>query len=140
VRLFFVSSSQFERFDPMATLKISHEQWLAEAERRYGASLRKIRVVCPACGHIQSGEDFLKYMTPDKAIQVFAFSCIGRFNGSATRGAFEKGQGPCDYTNGGLITLGPICVEFEEGKERLTFDFADEPLLTTFKQPESATV
>lgn len=110
---------------------ISHEDWLQEAEKRYGKSLRQIRFICPVCKHVQSGQDFLdRGMTPEEAAARVGFSCIGRWMDGCQDAFTEKGSGPCNYTNGGLIRLGPVRVDEVEGSTEplFVFDFADEPL------------
>lgn len=110
-------------------VQISHAEWLEEAERRYGASLRGVRFVCPSCQHVQSGRDFLDLgLTPEKAATVAGFSCIGRFQPNCSD-AFSGDPGPCNYAGGGLIRIAPIAVLIEGRAEPLyVFDFADEPL------------
>src|SRR5688572_853507 len=95
---------------PKTPFRISQEDWLKEAERRYGARLRKIRVTCPACGHVQSGEDFVQVMSPEQAASRLAFSCIGRWLPESRNAFSGQGAGPCNYTNGGLFVLGPVFV------------------------------
>lgn len=110
---------------------ISHEDWLQEAEKRYGKSLRQIRFICPVCKHVQSGQDFLDLgMTPEKAATRAGFSCIGRWMDSCRDAFTGEGSGPCNYTNGGLIRLGPIRVDNAEWNDGsiYVFDFADDPL------------
>lgn len=111
-------------------ITLTHAQWLAEAEKRYGKSLRYARFRCPACGHAQSGEDFISLgIEPEAAIRYLGFSCIGRVMDNPVRDAFGAGPGPCNYAGGGLIGLNPICVKTDEDeKEYHVFDFADEPL------------
>lgn len=111
-------------------IRISHAEWLAEAERRYGRQLRAIRFRCPSCGFLQSGEDFLALpMEVDQVLRVFGYSCIGRWtSGPPVAEAFTGGPGPCNYTSGGLIGIAPVHVLMDDGTERPTFDFADEPL------------
>lgn len=110
-------------------ITLSHAAWLAEAERRCEGKFRALRFTCPACGHVQSGQDFLDLgMTPDQAATRAGFSCIGRWLPQC-RAAFEDGPGPCNYAGGGLFRIGPVQVVFEEGKEPLwAFDFADDAL------------
>src|SRR5690606_12426985 len=113
-------------------VRLTHAQWLAEAERRYGKSLRNIRFRCPSCGHVQSGQDFLDLdMTPEVAATRVGFSCIGRWASLAPRDAFAKGEGPCNYAGGGLfriapIVIAPIVVTTEGGEAVYVFDFADD--------------
>lgn len=115
------------------SITLSHEQWLAEAERRYGKSLRLIRFVCPSCGYLQSGIDFLDLgCTPEEAARVVGFSCIGR-KLRVCQGAFTGGPGPCNYAGGGLFRIAPVRVLIDgpEQEEIMVFDFADEPLCSS---------
>lgn len=111
-------------------ITLTQEQWLAEATKRYGSLGRDFRFRCPACGHVQSGDDFLALgMTPELVTKRLGFSCIGRWMPEC-REAFAKGPGPCNYAGGGLIRIGPVLVSLD-GKVLHVFDFADEPLVET---------
>jgi len=93
----------------------THEEWLDEAERRFGDDPRDWLFVCPRCKTEQCAWDFyeagVKGSTIDK---VLAFSCIGRFT---------DGKG-CDWTLGGLFQIHEVEVEFGD-KKRRTFAFAE---------------
>lgn len=105
-------------------MKMTHEEWLAEAERRFGKDAKQWKFVCPSCGHVASVADWTAAGATEGEI---AFSCIGRRLKSSAK-IFEKGKGPCNYAGGGLFRLNPVTVTFEhEGKlsERATFAFAD---------------
>ncbi len=111
-------------------IRLANEEWITEAQRRYGPRARNWRFRCPSCGHVQSGEDFIALgMTREEAAKRFAFSCIGRWMPEC-QDAFTGGPGPCNYAGGGLIRIAPICVVVED-KEVFCFDFADEPLAET---------
>lgn len=111
------------------TIHISHQEWLREAERRYGKSLRNLRFKCPVCGHVQSGQDFLDLgMSPEHAAARVGFSCIGRLIAGSRRAFGGSGAGPCDFTNGGLFTIGPVVVQMDGSDPLHMFDFADQPL------------
>lgn len=118
-------------------LTLTHEQWLAEFDRRAGKSPKAVRFVCPACGHVQTGNDFLEAgVSRETMHSLIAFSCIGRVL-PAARDAFGKGDGPCNYAGGGLFRIAPIRVTFDDGRELYAFDFADDPLCG---EPASASV
>lgn len=109
--------------------RISLADWLNEAEARFGKSLRKMRVTCPACKFEQSGQDFLNLgVSAEEVATLIGFSCIGRKQKKCRDALTQSGPGPCNYTNGGLIRLGPICIQLTDGKEIYVFDFADGPL------------
>ncbi len=114
----------------LTLIRLPHAKWLAEAERRYGTSLRNVRFKCPCCGFLQSGQDFIDLgMTPDDAASRVGFSCIGRWQQEPARDAFGEGPGPCSYAGGGLFRVSPIAVDVEGRDEPVyVFDFADEPL------------
>lgn len=91
--------------------KQSLDEWLKEAEARFGPDEGKIAFRCPACGHIQTLKDFKDHgIDPNLAYQ----ECIGRH---------VKGVG-CDWTAYGLLRSSNIVVT-EDGKEVHVFAFAD---------------
>jgi hypothetical protein len=86
-----------------------------------------MRFACPACGHVQSGQDFLELgLSPEDVSRYLGFSCIGRLM-PERREAFAKCPGPCNYAGGGLIRIAPVLVSLD-GKVHHVFDFADAPL------------
>lgn len=88
--------------------KMTHAEWLAEAERRFGADQEGWRFVCPVCKHVTSVADWREAGATEGAI---AFSCVGRWLPRA-RKAFEgQGPGPCNYAGGGLFPLNPVDVD-----------------------------
>ena len=58
--------------------KFTHEDWLAEADRRFGTDAKDWKFVCPRCETVQSIRDFLEAEVPKETIDgVIGFSCIG---------------------------------------------------------------
>ena len=101
--------------------RYSHDDWLAEATRRFGADALEWRFRCPACGHEQAIRECKEAGMPVDAV---AFSCVGRWI-EGSKDAFERtGKGPCTYAGGGLFRLNPITVVLPDGKERTVFAFA----------------
>ncbi len=100
------------------------EEWRAEATRLFGADPKSWRFKCPACGHEQGSQEF-KDAGVDPNGRAY-FSCIGRWTGGvdAFTEAASKG-GPCNYTCGGLIPLGPINVIDAKGTKVNVFGFAE---------------
>jgi hypothetical protein len=98
---------------------VSHAEWEAEAIRRFGADPLNWRFVCPSCGHVASVKDWKDSGAPQGAV---AFSCVGRY-GSHAKQIFDKTQGPCNYSGGGLFKLNPVTVVFEDGENMQTFEF-----------------
>lgn len=100
----------------MADIKeYDRNEWIAEAERRFGKDIKNWRFRCPVCGHIQSIGDFEPYkVTPNTAF----FSCIGRWDGH-----IGSKKSPCNYTLGGLFNLAKVYVIDEEGARHPVFDF-----------------
>lgn len=100
---------------------MTYEEWVEEGTRLFGSDKRKWKFVCPACGHIQSVQDYIDAGASDGSI---AFSCIGRSMGTARRAFGDTGRsGPCDYAGGGLIGLNPINVD---GQNYFDFYRGDE--------------
>lgn len=117
----------------MSQITLTHEQWLAELDRRRkGAPAKTVSFVCPACGYIQSGEDFLAAGASYEQMQaMLAFSCLGRVMPRPRSAFAPEGAGPCNYAGGGLFRIAPIRVTFADGRDDLyVFDFADDPLCT----------
>ena len=81
----------------MSAVKIyTHDEWLDEAERRFGDDPRYWRFVCPRCGTEQDAFDFYEAgVKADRIDGYLGFSCIGRFTD-------KKG---CDWTLGGLFRI-----------------------------------
>jgi len=104
---------------------MTHAEWLAEAERRFGDDPMFWRFVCPSCGHVASVRDWKDVGASEGAI---AFSCLGRYTGdrkSAEDKAFQHNGGPCNYAGGGLFRLNPVMVDLGNGEFRQTFAFAE---------------
>lgn len=103
-------------------IRMTHEEWKAEAERRFGKDILRWRFVCPGCGHVASGQDFKDAGAEPNAMYQ---ECIGRYhNGKSwSRGKYPKG-GPCDYAAYGLLPIAPILVT-RDGKEYAAFAFAE---------------
>lgn len=102
--------------------RMTHVEWLAEAQTRFGADSAKWRFVCPCCGHVASVAEWKAAGASEGEV---AFSCIGRRTG-AKREALGEGDGPCNYAGGGLFQLNPVTVDFGAGTHKV-FAFAEEP-------------
>lgn len=108
--------------DPRSTAQVmTHEQWLAEAKRRFGPDPMNWKFVCPVCKHTASVGDWKAAGATEGEV---AFSCVGRRLAEA-REAFGKGDGPCNYAGGGLFRLNPVKVQLPDGHVRETFAFAE---------------
>lgn len=99
---------------------MTHAEWLAEGERRFGKAIDAWRFVCPVCKVETTAKEWKDAGAPEGAI---GFSCVGRW--TASRDALNgKGPGPCNYTGGGLFALNPVTVVFPDGEKMKAFDFA----------------
>ena len=87
--------------------KITEEAYKLEAVNKFGPDIKNWRFVCPVCGHIASGQDYLDAGAPAGAI---AFSCVGRWTGGKGT-LFDSSKQPCNYSGGGLFTLNPVEIE-----------------------------
>jgi hypothetical protein len=102
-------------------MTMTHEEWKAEAIKRFGPDPLNWKFKCPSCGHVASVQDYREARAPQGAV---AFSCIGRYKGS-TKELGDKSGGPCNYTGGGLLNLNPVSVDID-GKITNVFAFAEE--------------
>jgi hypothetical protein len=92
------------------------EEWRDEATQRFGEKGRDWKFVCPKCGNIQSGQDFIDAGLSEETGKAVYQDCIGRH---------VKDLG-CDWASYGLFgTLGKgRIVVTPEGKDVEVFDFA----------------
>jgi hypothetical protein len=97
---------------------MTRDEWLAEAERRFGPDPMNWRFVCPVCKHVASVADWRDAGAPEGAV---AYSCVGRWLAESSDAFTEGSPGPCNYAGGGLFRLNPIEVD-----GRGVFDFAEE--------------
>lgn len=102
--------------------KISLAEWEAEGTEKFGKDMMKWKFECPACGNVQSPEDFRKFKDRGATPSDAYFNCIGRFVGGGD--AFVTKTQPCNYTMGGLIRLAKTIVIDKEGIEHYVFEFA----------------
>lgn len=93
-----------------ALQEIAHEAWLARGRALFGPDWRQWRFVCPSCGHVQSGEDFLPFMGEEAARSVVGYACIGRYDGVHGAVPMWSEPGPCNYSNGGLLCIADVYV------------------------------
>lgn len=98
--------------------RMTHAEWLAEAERRFGPQARNWRFACPACGHEATCADFKALgADPSRA----AVECIGRVHNElgtpGKRGRHADGVQPCDWAAFGLLGTisGGVIVERDGG-------------------------
>lgn len=108
--------------------RITHAEFVAEAQARFGEDSKQWRFVCPRCGHECPVQAWKDVGAPAGAV---AFSCIGRYTGINR----PKDGGPCDWTLGGLFRIHRLVVVLEDGTEQPAFELAPRPL---DKTPPSA--
>lgn len=102
---------------PEGRRRITREEWIAEAKRRFGKDPKKWRFRCVVCGHEQSAEEVIE-RNPELEGSISTwiyFSCEGRFTAG----------GGCDWTLGGLLQLHTLEVEADDGEIVPVFEFAD---------------
>lgn len=103
--------------------RLGHADWMKEGEARFGADMRRWAFVCPSCSHVATVADWEAAGAPESAA---ALSCVGRWLGADGSKTFRLAGGPCNYAGGGLISLNPVEVVFEERLVRV-FEFAPGP-------------
>src|SRR5688572_28259233 len=96
---------------------LTSEEWIAEGQKLFGDDQMQSKFVCPACGHVQSVQDYKDAGAP---LTAAGYSCVGRWMQNS-REAFgsEGGAGPCNYAGGGLFRIAPIKIG-----DGYYFDFA----------------
>jgi len=103
---------------PEKAITIPLDEFLAEAEKRFGKDRKKWKFVCPQCKTQQSFDDFKKFtkLANEEIEGYLGFSCIGRYT--------EKKVG-CDWSLGGLFQLHEVEVVDGEGKRHPRFKLAE---------------
>lgn len=118
---------------PEVTERIAHEDWLAEAVRRFGPDPMKWQFVCPLCGLVSTPQDFVDAGVSRIDSHRASIECIGRVVGA--KGGMKEGREtnpdgtpaqPCDWAAFGLFgNLGKGPVVVHDGKETQAFAFAE---------------
>ncbi len=102
----------------------THEEWTAEANRRFGTDPFEWKFVCPSCGNVATSNDFLPFKDVGATTESVTSQCIGRFTGA--QGAFDPATfKPCNYAGFGLIRLSPVRIITDGGREIHCFAFAE---------------
>lgn len=99
---------------------ITYDEWIKEAQARFGTDSMRWKFVCPVCGHVASVADWKRVGAGEGEV---AFSCVGRHIASAKQAFEENGTGPCTYAGGGLFRLNPVTVR-RGSEEHQVFEFA----------------
>lgn len=122
------------------TERVTHEDWLSEACRRFGNDPLKWKFECPFCGNVTCGQDWLDHGAPATEVHRASIECIGRLRGVEAKGGMREGaptkpdgkpEQPCDWAAWGLfgnLGKGPVVIRRDDdGTERETqaFPFAD---------------
>ncbi|MGP3917643.1 VVA0879 family protein [Nonomuraea sp. 10N515B] len=124
----------------MAHRKLTHAEFLAEAEKRFGKDPLKWAFACPNCSDTATGLDFTVALTSHPRTdahgrevrywEILGQECIGRTLGALSgdpttdqgRGRAERG---CDWAAYGLIR-GPWEIVLPEGQSIWCFPLADQ--------------
>lgn len=105
---------------PQSVKAMTKDEWVKQGESLFGDNPMLWRFKCPACGFIQSPQDYMDAGAPESAI---AFSCVGRWR-TEYKEAFDtndKRPIPCNYAGGGLFKFNPIQVD-----DHQVFEFAPQ--------------
>lgn len=112
---------------------MTQDEFLAEAQRRFGPKVRDWKFVCPMCATVQSVEQLLDAVLAsggkkDDVHGYIGYSCIGRFTRQSDAGIAAKNRGQpwdkgCNWTLGGLFQCHTLEVLIN-GKPRPTFELA----------------
>lgn len=90
-------------------VEMTKKEWFAKGTALFGPDVLKWKFVCPACGNVQTPEEFRQYADEGAKPDDARFNCIGRYDGHMH---VDMGAGkPCNYTGGGLFGLNPVMVD-----------------------------
>ena len=105
-------------------MKYTLIEWREEGNRRFGDDIEDWKFVCPACGRVNTGQEFKDLgATPDDSYTT----CIGRHNGKGVTPNKSDPKYGCDWAAFGLFgTMGKgDIVVTDDGKETHIFAFAE---------------
>lgn len=114
---------------------MTHDEWVAEATKRFGESPLGWTFRCPNCGHRASVADFEAVLTGSGARATA--ECIGRVMAETGAGpsfdalralSFSAGTpagGPCDWAAFGLLSRPDTVTVVRDGREINAFPFAE---------------
>lgn len=105
-------------------IKQSLKEWTEEGKKRFGDNYAEWKFLCPACGHVASGQDFKEVAAkPNDMYQ----GCIGRHNGKGKNPDKDDNENGCNWAAFGLFgTMGKgRIIIAEDGAEVEVFDFAE---------------
>lgn len=91
---------------------IFYDDWVRSLKERFGNDPKKWVFKCPACGHLQSMQDFLDHQIEEPANKVYV-NCIGRY---------VPGTG-CNWSLGGLLKINRNTV-IKDGQAFPVFEMA----------------
>lgn len=102
-------------------MKYTHQEWLAELEKRFGDNNLNWAFVCPACGKVST---FREFKDAGAKLNDAYQTCIGRHTGkgSPTKDS-KEGCNWCAYGLFGTLGKGDVVVT-EAGKEIQVFSMA----------------
>lgn len=110
---------------------LTHAEFLATLEERFGKDPRDWAFKCPSCGDIATGRDFQEALQkfprthkgePLTASAILGQECIGRTIGALVKGTKWKGRG-CDWCAFGLFR-GPLQITMPDGHVAYSFPIA----------------
>lgn len=105
--------------------RMTQAQWEELGVKLFGEDKWNWQFKCPCCHYVGTAHDYKRLGASSGAI---AFSCLGRYMPDIIpKTLFDNdkvGNGPCDYTAGGLLNLCTLRVIEADGTEHSMFDFA----------------
>lgn len=102
------------------------KEFQAEYKAQGVGSREEVCFICPMCGAIQNGKDFIDAGVGadfDAVEKYVGFSCIGRFTSAGSPRKDPDGK-PCNWTLGGMFKLHKMEVLTEDGNHHPVFELA----------------
>jgi hypothetical protein len=110
---------------------MSLDEWMEEGQRRFGNDFENWRFVCSCCKNVASISDYKPFKNQGATPDTATTECIGRYDGSKFKafGTAKECGKPCDYALFGLFRFPGVIVVLPDGKERMSFAFAEPTLV-----------